>query len=147
MSVKVARLQSGEDVIANVKEIREGPEATQALAYEFEHPFTVMVQRNTESMFLTEGTGNDLDSLRDMKLEFFPWSPLTTGRNIVTLFSVVSLSEPHVNVLRGYNDVLEQYKTLNTPKSDAEIDYSHTPPADLLIGEDNGDGRGAESAD
>lgn len=141
MTVKIARMQSGEDVIANVKEIRTSPEATSALAYEFTEAFTVMIQRPTESMFLTEETEEDsLASLRDMKLEFFPWAPLATGRNVVTLLSVVSISDPHHNVLASYLEVREQFKNLNKPKDDAEIDYSQKPPADLLIGEVDGDG-------
>ena len=32
MAIKIARMQSGEDVIADIKEIRESPESTKALA-------------------------------------------------------------------------------------------------------------------
>jgi hypothetical protein len=139
--IKIARMQSGEDVIADVKEIRANPEATQALGYEFADAFTAMIQRPTENMFLTEETDqNSLDQLKDMQLEFFPWAPLASGRNIVSLFSVVSMSEPHENVLKGYQQVLEQYKNLQKPKDNAEIDYSQTPPDDLLIGQTDGDG-------
>ena len=139
--IKIARMQSGEDVIADVKEIRESPESKQALGYEFADAFTAMIQRPTDSMFLTEETQEDsLEQLKDMKLEFFPWAPLASGRNIVSLFSVVSMSEPHENVLAGYQQVLEQYKNLQKPKDNAEIDYSQTPPADLLIGESDGAG-------
>ena len=42
------------------------------------------------------------------------------------------------NVMQGYQDVLEKFKKLKT--DDAKIDYSQTPPADLLIGESAGDG-------
>jgi hypothetical protein len=139
--IKIARLQSGEDVIADVKEIRENPQSTQALGYEFADAFSVMIQRPAENMFLTEEEDqNSLDQLKDMKLEFFPWAPLAAGRNIVSLFSVVSMSEPHQNVLIGYQQVLEQYKNLQKAKDNAEIDYSQTPPADLLIGESDGAG-------
>lgn len=133
--IKIARMQSGEDVIADVKEIRESPESTQALGYEFADAFTAMIQRPTDAMFLTEEDDQDsLDQLKDMKLEFFPWAPLAAGRNIVSLFSVVSMSEPHENVLAGYQQVLEQYKNLQKPKDNAQIDYSQTPPDDLLVG-------------
>ena len=139
--IKIARMQSGEDVIADVKEIRESPESKQALGYEFADAFTAMIQRPTDSMFLTEETQEDsLEQLKDMKLEFFPWAPLASGRNIVSLFSVVSMSDPHENVLAGYEQVLEQYKNLQKPKDNAEIDYSQTPPDDLLIGQPDGDG-------
>ena len=139
--IKIARMQSGEDVIADVKEIRESPDSKQALGYEFADAFTAMIQRPTDSMFLTEETQEDsLEQLKDMKLEFFPWAPLASGRNIVSLFSVVSMSDPHENVLAGYEQVLEQYKNVQKPKDNAETDYSQTPPADLLIGESDGAG-------
>ena len=140
MTVKIARMQSGEDVIADIKEIRESPDATAALAYEFNEAWTVMVRRPAEEMFLQEDS-DPVESLKDMQVEFFPWSPMTKGRSVVTLYSVVSLSEPHDNVLNGYQEILEKSKSLYT---NAEIDHSQTPPADLLVGEGDGDGRGTE---
>jgi hypothetical protein len=73
-----------------------------------------------------------------MQIQFFPWSPLTKGRNLVTLLSVVAISDAHDRVMQGYQEVLEKFKKLKT--DDAKIDYSQTPPADLLVGESAGDG-------
>nr|BAR35501.1 hypothetical protein [uncultured Mediterranean phage uvMED] len=138
MTVKIARMQSGEDVIADIKEVRESPEATKALAYDFVDAFTITISA-------PEFEEDQLKALQDMKLQFFPWSPLTKGRALVTLYSVVAVSDPHDNVMQGYHEVLEKYK--NMKKDDAKIDYSQTPPANLLVGEDSGAGRGAESSD
>ena len=139
MSVKVVRMQNGEDVVADVKEIR--PESGKsAIAYEFLDAFVVQILRSTEDMF-NEEVEVPMDELGDIKLEFFPWSPLSTGRNIVTLYSVVSISDPHSNVLDGWKQSLEKYKSLT--KDDAKIDYSQTPPDNLFVGQDNGDGGGA----
>ena len=137
MAVKVARMQSGEDVIADIKEIRESPQSTKALAYEFEQAFTIQIMQNPEDYFEEQGK-DPLEALKDMQLQFFPWSPLTKGRNLVTLLSVVAISDPHDNVMQGYNDVLEKTKKLNS--DDAKIDYSQTPPADLLVGQGDGNG-------
>ena len=141
MTVKVARMQNGEDIVADIKEIRP-EEGKSAIAYEFLDAFVVQILRSTEDMFEDK---TDMDSLGDIKLEFFPWSPLATGRNIVTLYSVVSISDPHSNVLDGWKQAIEKYKSLT--KDDAKIDYSQTPPDNLFVGEDNGDGRGTESVD
>lgn len=141
--LRIARMQNGEDVIADIKEVRQSEESTEAIAYEFVDGFTIQMMAPTEDMFQEE-VPDPLDSLRDMQLQFFPWAPLTTGRNIVTTNSVVSISMPHSNVIEGYNDVLEKWKTINTVHQDAEIDYSQTPP-DVSGGETDGDGRGAES--
>ena len=82
-------MQNGEDVVADVKEIR--PESGKsAIAYEFIDAMSVQILRSTEDMF-DETKSQDMESLGDIKLEFFPWSPLATGRNIVTLYSVCLL--------------------------------------------------------
>ena len=106
MAIKIARMQSGEDVIADIKEIRESSESTKALAYEFEEAFTIQIMQNPEDYFQEEGK-DPIESLQDMQIQFFPWSPLTKGRNLVTLLSVVAISDPHEKVMQGYQEVLE----------------------------------------
>ena len=130
MSVKVVRMQNGEDIVADVKEIR--PESGKsAIAYEFIDAMSVQILRSTEDMF-DETKSQDMESLGDIKLEFFPWSPLATGRNIVTLYSVVAISDPHSNVIEGWQQAIEKYKSLK--KEDAKVDYSETPPDNLFAG-------------
>ena len=130
MSVKVVRMQNGEDVVADVKEIR--PESGKsAIAYEFLDAFVVTILRSTEDMF-SEEVETPMDELGEIQLEFFPWSPLGTGRNIVTLYSVVSISDPHSNVIEGWQQAIEKYKSLK--KDDAKVDYSETPPDNLFAG-------------
>jgi hypothetical protein len=73
-----------------------------------------------------------MDELGEIQLEFFPWAPLATGRNIVTLYSVVAISDPHSNVVEGWKTAIEKYKSLK--KDDAEIDYTQTPPDNLFAG-------------
>ena len=69
MSVKVVRMQNGEDVVADVKEIR--PESGKsAIAYEFLDAFVVQILRSTEDMF-NEEVEVPMDELGDIKLEFF----------------------------------------------------------------------------
>ena len=133
MSVKVVRMQNGEDIVADVKEIR--PESGKsAIAYEFIDAMSVQILRSTEDMF-DETKSRDMESLGDIKLEFFPWSPLATGRNIVTLYSVVAISDPHSNVIEGWQQAIEKYKSLK--KEDAKVDYTQKPPDNLFVGEDN----------
>ncbi len=130
MSVKVVRMQNGEDVVADVKEIRP-EQGKSAIAYEFLDAFTVTMIRDTEEMFQEEAV-DPIDSLGNIRLEFFPWSPLTKGRDIVTLYSVVSIADPHENVMEGYSQALEKYNSLK--KDNAQIDYTQTPPDNLFAG-------------
>ena len=130
MSVKVVRMQNGEDVVADVKEIR--PESGKsAIAYEFIDAFTVQILRSSEDMF-NETIETPMDELGEINLEFFPWSPLATGRNIVTLYSVVAIADPHSNVVEGWKTAIQKYKALK--KDDAEVDYSQAPPDNLFAG-------------
>ena len=141
MSVKVVRMQNGEDVVADVKEIR--PESGKsAIAYEFLDAMVVTILRSTEDMFEEK---TEMESLGDIKLEFFPWSPLATGRNIVTLYSVVAISDPHSNVIEGWQQAIAKYKSIK--KDDAKVDYTQTPPPNLSDWENHGDGGGTESTD
>jgi len=128
MSVKVVRMQNGEDVIADVKEIRP-EEGKSAIAYEFLDAMAVQILRSTEDMFEEK---TDMESLGDIQLEFFPWSPLATGRNIVTLYSVVAISDPHTNVIEGWQQAIEKYKSLK--KEDVKVDHSEVPPDNLFAG-------------
>ena len=128
MSVKVVRMQNGEDVVADVKEIR--PESGKsAIAYEFLDAMVVTILRSTEDMFEEK---TEMESLGDIKLEFFPWSPLATGRNIVTLYSVVAIADPHSNVVEGWQQAIEKYKSLK--KEDVKVDHTETPPDNLFAG-------------
>ena len=128
MSVRVVRMQNGEDVIADVKEIRP-EEGKSAIAYEFLDAMAVQILRSTEDMFEEK---TDMESLGDIQLEFFPWSPLATGRNIVTLYSVVAISDPHTNVIEGWQQAIEKYKSLK--KEDVKVDHTETPPDNLFAG-------------
>ena len=128
MSVKVERMQNGEDVEADVTEIRP-EEGKSAIAYEFLDAMAVQILRSTEDMFEEK---TDMESLGDIQLEFFPWSPLATGRNIVTLYSVVAISDPHTNVIEGWQQAIEKYKSLK--KEDVKVDHTETPPDNLFAG-------------
>lgn len=114
MSVKIARMQSGEDVIADIKEVRADVDTAVPIAYEFVQAYSVMIEQPTEQYtFLVEHgetePSQEVD-LKDVQLRLYPWSPLTTGRNIVTINSVVSISDPHENVLDVYHKTLKKYK-------------------------------------
>lgn len=118
MSVKVARMQNGEDVIADIKEVRAQADAPQPIAYEFVNAFSVIIQESEESkapQYLIEGQVTPVQEidLANSQLKLYPWSPLTLGRNIVTINSVVSLGDPHKNVLKVYSDALEKLRPTN----------------------------------
>jgi len=114
MSVKIARMQNGEDVIAEIKEVRATADSAVPIAYEFVQPYSILIERPSQeySFLVEEGEvepSEEID-LKDVQLRLYPWSPLTTGRSIVTINSVVSLSDAHQNVLDAYHKTLKKYK-------------------------------------
>ena len=140
-------MQNGEDVIADIQEIRESPQATKSMGYVFEDAFTIQIMGAAASQFGEEIQQDPLEGLQDCDLQFLPWSPLTTSKQIITPLSVVSIGDPHANVIEGYQEVLAKWKTMNTVTKDVEVDYTQAPPTHLSVVKLDGDGRGAESSD
>ena len=109
MSVKGGKNAKRRDVIADVKEIR--PESGKsAIAYEFLDAFSVTILRPTEDMFREEDT-DSMDCLGDIKLEFFPWSPLSTGRTLLHCIVWYHYLIPTATSLRDTNKQLKNIKS------------------------------------
>ena len=126
MSVKIARMQSGEDVIADIKEVRADVDAAVPLAYEFVQAYSVVIEQPEQQVtFLAEEGEPEPDQeidLANVQLRLYPWSPLTIGRNIVTINSVVSISDPHENVRDMYHKTLKKHKPLEMSVYFDEVD-------------------------
>ena len=135
MAVKVARMQNGEDVIADIQDIRESPQATQTMGYVFEDAFTIQIMSAAASQFGEEIQQDTLEGMQDCDLQFLPWSPLTVSKQIITPLSVVSIGDPHSNVLDRYKEVLAKWKTVNTVNKDVEVDYTQAPPTNVSVRE------------
>ena len=112
MTVKIARMQSGEDVIADIKEVRASEESVAPLAYQFTQPYSLVIQQPQEKLFEFEGEELEEDEmdLSDVEITLYPWSPLTVGNSIVSVISVVSLGTPHDNVLESYQAALKKFQ-------------------------------------
>jgi hypothetical protein len=105
-------MQSGEDVIADIREVRASEDHTLPLAYQFNQPYSVVIEQPADKMFDFQGeeTVPDEMDLADVQIKLFPWSPLTVGSNIVSVVSVVSLGDPHENVVESYKAILKSHK-------------------------------------
>ena len=75
MSVKIARMRSGEDVIADVKEVRASEDHTLPLAYQFTQPYSVVIEQPADKMFDFQGeeTVPDEMDLSDVQIKLYPW--------------------------------------------------------------------------
>ena len=98
MAVKIAVLKSGEDVIADVKEIID-KETEKQLSLVFTNPYVVTVSKTTETIFLTEENTND----NQASVNFTKWMPLTEDTDIMVPYDwVVTFINPHTDILNSY---------------------------------------------
>ena len=143
MSVKIARLKSGEDVIADVKEVsaKDDPNKV-AVAFQFEEPYTVILEDSEEmemamwgeGLFedevvedqgveyldddpdnpLTDLTEDNADEAKQPTLILYPWCPLARNRQFfLRIDEVVTVYDPHTQVIDKYNELLEAKQSVN----------------------------------
>ena len=103
MSVKLVMLKSGEDIIADVKELKseEG-----IVGYYFHNPLIVKMQHPEEPTVLTEdGSSREYES--KISVQFYPWIPLSEESRIPCSADwVVTIVEPVQNVKKLYQESL-----------------------------------------
>ena len=105
MSIKVAVLQSGEQLISEMKElVSEGQE--QAHAYLLENPHTVEIN---EKQFITEEEKKDGDF--GINVTLLPWIILSKDKQmIIPTDSVLTVVEPLDSVTQLYLDKLKSFE-------------------------------------
>ncbi len=122
MSVKIARLKSGEDVIADIKEVSAKEDTNKtAIAFCFKHPYSVILddQSEIEMELWGEGDENIEDEPeilpenqekidKNPNLILYPWCPLATNKEFfVRLEEVVTVYDPHSEVTTKYNELIQ----------------------------------------
>jgi hypothetical protein len=98
MTVKLAILKSGEDVIADIQEMVVGgdTESQRVVGYFFNKPCAVKIKRNDEED-------------KSFQISLFPWLPLTKTTKVpVSVDWVVTIVDPIETLEKMYNrDVLK----------------------------------------
>ena len=104
MSVKLVMLKSGEDIIADVKELKteEG-----IVGYYFHNPLIVKMHHSEEPTILNEeGSSREYES--KISVQFYPWIPLSEESRIPCSADwVVTIVEPVQNVKALYQERLD----------------------------------------
>ena len=103
MSVKLVMLKSGEDIIADVKELKteEG-----IVGYYFQDPLIVKMYHPEQPTVLNEeGSSREYESR--ISVQFYPWIPLSEESRIPCSADwVVTIVEPVQNVKKLYRESL-----------------------------------------
>ena len=116
MTVKVALLKSGEDVIADIEEMVSGE---RVVGYFFNYPCSVKLQGNEPVKDRSKSP---------FKLRITPWAPLAKDQKIPVVADwVVSIMEPIDSLLDMYTSNIQNYEQRQRETSDSsESDSTDT---------------------
>ena len=104
MTVKLVMLKSGEDIIADVKEIKSDEQ--DVIGYYFHDPLIVKMYEPEEPTVLSEGTTNKYSS--KISILFYPWIPLAAEKKIPCSADwVITIVEPVENLKKLYQEKLD----------------------------------------
>jgi hypothetical protein len=99
MSVRIVRLQNGEDVIADVKEALNDETLVGLLLTD---PYQVYIQSD-RVMVETDSP----QKINDVQVQFLPWAPLSEKNEfLLRLEQLVTLYNPHPEILERYNQII-----------------------------------------
>ncbi len=110
MSVKLALLKSGEEVIADIKELVSEDEKLISLV--FTNPYLVKL---VESEILSDDFPNN-----DIKyaVNFSPWIPLSIEKDIaVSMDWIVTIVEPTKEVKKSYEERMNGKSSISDPNN------------------------------
>lgn len=116
MTIKLAILKSGEDVIADIKELISEDE--KVVSYVFTDPFSVKL---IEPEILTDDDEKKIN--RQYGLSVYPWIPLTEQKDIaVNPDWIVSIVEPAATLKKSYEEKV--YGRISDETIDSNSDTS-----------------------
>ena len=105
MTVKLVMLKSGEDIIADVKEIKSDEQ--DVIGYYFHDPLIVKMYEPEEPTVLSEGDTTK-EYATKIGVTFFPWIPLAKDTRIPCSADwVVTMTEPVENLKKLYQQKLD----------------------------------------
>lgn len=100
MSVRIVRMQNGEDVIGDVKEALNDETLVGVL---LTNPYQVYIQSDNALV-----PTDDPQKLNDVQVQFLPWAPLADKNEfLIRLDQIVTLYGAHSEILDRYNQIIE----------------------------------------
>ena len=104
MTIKLVMLKSGEDIIADVKEIKSNEEV---IGYYFNDPLIVKMYEAEQPVTLNENSSTTKYSSK-VGITFFPWIPLAQDTKIPCSADwVITITEPLDNLKKLYQERLD----------------------------------------
>lgn len=104
MSVKIARLRSGEDIISDIREVYNS-DTERIAAIQIDNPYIVTIIEDSANMFADD---EEPFKMSNPKIAFYPWAPLSSS-NVLYLDpnEVICVYDPHSDIIEKYSKLLE----------------------------------------
>ena len=103
MTIKLVMLKSGEDIIADVKEIKSNDDV---IGYYFDNPLIIKIFESEEPKVLNE-EGSNKEYTSSVGVTFFPWIPLSKDDKVPCSADwVVTIVEPIEKLKKQYQEKL-----------------------------------------
>ena len=104
MTVKLVMLKSGEDIVADVKEIKSDEQ--EVIGYFFHDPLIVKMYEPEEPTVLSEGTTNKYSS--KISILFYPWIAVSAEKRVPCSADwVITIVEPIENLRKLYQEKID----------------------------------------
>ena len=105
MSVNLVLLKSGEEIVADVKEIKSGNEV---VGYLFDHPFILEYNQDEEPQILQESE-TSFKYNASVSIGFFPWIPFADDRKKIPCSAdwVVTIVKPQEQLIKHYEEKVD----------------------------------------
>jgi hypothetical protein len=125
MSIQILLLETGESVIADVREALD-PGENKSLGYLVDQPYEVRVSMNQR--INTEDI-DDANLDNSSSVEFRAWAPLSAERTYrFTEDFVRCIYKPHEEVVGQYFEILQKWQAANTKTVHPEKSLTNTSP-------------------
>ena len=104
MTVKIARLRSREDIIADFSQVEDNGEVTY---YCMTYPYEIRVLE----IDMNQDQRGSIRKVSEPELFFAPWAPLSKTKDVfIRMEEVVSLYDAHDAVMEKYNTIVEAHQ-------------------------------------
>lgn len=135
MSVKIARLKNGNDIISDIKEVYS-KESNKLAGIQLEDPYLVDIIEDTANLF----QDGDVPFKRsNPKLGMYPWAPLSSDRIIfIDPTELLCVYEAHEQVLSQYTKLLEAINGGGNDIGGGTVDETLGSPNKVTFTEESG---------
>ena len=115
MTIKLALLKSGEEIISNMSEMMSGTDGKgQVVGYFLQHPCRAVL--TSSDVQVSEGQES---TRQPVSIKLIPWMPLSKDERIPVVADwVISIVEPQDKLLEMYTKAVKTYEERKSENSD-----------------------------